>query len=357
MNGVCLLNEPNIYLFKPLYGNNKKGSYPTLESNRVHVKGKFLFIGDHKFYIKGTTYGTFAPLEDGSQFPDRETVKMDFALMAEHGFNAVRTYTAPPKYLLDLALEYELKVMVGLPWEQHITFLDEASRKNDILKRVKDYVVDCHQHPAILCYTIGNEIPAPIVRWYGKKKVEGFLKELYNTVKRADPNGLVTYVNYPTTEYLDLSFLDFDCFNVYLETPEKLSKYIARLHNLSGDRPLVLAEIGLDSMRNGDQKQADVLKWQIETIYGKGCAGMFVFAWTDEWWRGGFEIEDWDFGLVDRQENPSWPYLQWQKPCNMFLISWIIFHLSQSWSVPIMVLPPSVIRWMDWSSLIIQISK
>lgn len=131
------------------------------------------------------------------------------------------------------------------------------------------------------------------------------MKKLYNAVKKADPEGLVTYVNYPTTEYLDLSFLDFDCFNVYLETPEKLSIYVSRLHNLSGDRPLVLAEIGLDSKRNGEEKQSEVLKWQIETIFGKGCAGMFVFAWTDEWWRGGFEIEDWDFGLVNRSRDPK----------------------------------------------------
>jgi hypothetical protein len=67
----------------------------------------------------------------------------------------------------------------------------------------------------------------------------------------------------------------------------------------------VLAEIGLDSMRNGTELQAETIKWQIETIFGQGCAGMFVFAWTDEWWRGGFDIEDWDFGLVDRQRNPK----------------------------------------------------
>lgn len=112
-------------------------------------------------------------------------------------------------------------------------------------------------------------------------------------------------MNYPTTEYLDLSFLDFDCFNVYLENPQKLSSYLARLHNLTGDRPLVLAEIGLDSHRNGIDKQAEILSWQIETTFAKGCAGLFVFAWTDEWWRGGYEIEDWDFGLVDRKRIPK----------------------------------------------------
>src|SRR4030095_1527340 len=101
----------------------------------------------------------------------------------------------------------------------------------------------------------GNEIPAPIVRWYGKNKVQRFLKDLYHAVKAVDKHSLVTYVNYPTTEYLDLSFLDFDCFNVYLETPGKLSTYISKLHNLSGDRPLLLAEIGLDSLRNGERAQ------------------------------------------------------------------------------------------------------
>ena len=273
--------------------------------SKLHVKGKFLFLGEQKFYVKGVTYGTFKPNIEGVHFPEPALIEKDFALMVKHGINTVRTYTVPPISLLDIAQKYKLKVMAGLPWEQHITFLDRADIKTDIVRRIKEGVTQCAQHPAILCYTIGNEIPAPMVRWYGKKRIENFLKQLYHAVKQVDGEALVTYVNYPTTEYLDLGFLDFDCFNVYLETPEKLSKYLARLHNLSGDRPLILAEIGLDSYRNGTEKQAEVLSWQIETVFAKGCAGMFVFAWTDEWWRGGSDIEDWDFGLVDRQRNPK----------------------------------------------------
>ena len=273
--------------------------------DKLRVVGKFLYCGEDKFYIKGVTYGTFRPNNEGLLFPPQESVEKDFALMAKHGINTVRTYTVPPTYLLNLAQQYDLKVMVGLPWEQHITFLDKASTKQDIIRRVKEGAQQCAGHSSVLCYAIGNEIPAPIVRWYGKKKIENFLKQLYSAVKAVDKDTLVTYVNYPTTEYLDLSFLDFDCFNVYLETPEKLSKYLSRLHNLCGDRPLVLAEIGLDSMRNGVQKQAETLTWQVETIFAKGCAGIFVFAWTDEWWRGGSDIEDWDFGLVDRERNPK----------------------------------------------------
>lgn len=284
-------------------------NFLAIAGERAYVKGKFLFIRAEKFYIKGVTYGTFKPQEDGIQFPEPTIVENDFRLMADQGLNCLRTYTTPPVYLLDIATKYNLKVMVGLPWEQHITFLDKPQRKKNIIKNVQEGVLACKQHPAVLCFAIGNEIPAPIVRWYGKRKVEIFLRDLYKAVKAVDPTSLVTYVNYPTTEYLDLSFLDFDCFNVYLETPEKLISYLARLHNISGDRPLVLAEIGLDSHRNGKELQASTLAWQVETVFARGCAGIFIFAWTDEWWRGGSDIEDWDFGLVDRQRNPK-PALQ-----------------------------------------------
>ena len=74
-----------------------------------------------------------------------------------------------------------------------------------------------------------------------------------------DPGCLVTYVNYPSTEYLDLPFLDFVSFNVYLETKEKLDVYLAKLQVAAGDRPLLMAEVGLDSMRNGEEKQAATL--------------------------------------------------------------------------------------------------
>src|SRR5437660_7536061 len=64
---------------------------------RPRVGGKFLFIADRKFYIKGVTYGTFRPDADGSQFPDSKTVERDFHLIADSGINAVRTYTVPPR--------------------------------------------------------------------------------------------------------------------------------------------------------------------------------------------------------------------------------------------------------------------
>ncbi|HLM62557.1 MAG TPA: glycoside hydrolase family 2 TIM barrel-domain containing protein, partial [Pyrinomonadaceae bacterium] len=166
-------------------------------NERPNVKGKFIFIGNKKFYIRGVTYGTFRPDKDGNEY-DPEKVEQDFREIAANGFNSVRTYTVPPRWLLDTAHKFGLYVMVGLPWEQHITFLDEKNRIDSIKEQVRRGVKSCAGHPAVLCYTVGNEIPSPIVRWYGARRIENFLEELYEIAKKEDPEGLVTYVNYPS---------------------------------------------------------------------------------------------------------------------------------------------------------------
>ena len=256
-------------------------------------------------HVRGVTYGTFRPDEETSDFPSVESVAEDFAGMAANGVNAVRTYTVPPRWLLDLASEHRLYVMVGLPWEEHVTFLDDRRRTAAIEERMRDMVRSCAGHPAILCYAIGNEIPASIVRWHGKRKIERFLKRLYIAAKSEDPGALVTYVNYPSTEYLSLPFIDLVCFNVFLESGPQFASYLARLQHIAGDRPLVVTEAGLDSLRNSEEAQARALDWQVRTAFSGGCAGMFVFSWTDEWYRGGSEIDDWAFGLVDRNRTPK----------------------------------------------------
>ena len=274
-------------------------------TDQITVHGKFLYEGDTKFWIKGVTYGTFCPGEDATPFPVREVVEQDFTMMAAQGINSVRTYVPPPIWLLDIAHRNGLRVMVGLAWEQHVTFLDDRKLVKTIEDRVREGIEACAGHPAILCFSIGNEIPPSIVRWHGRRRIEHFLKRLFDIGKAVAPDTLITYVNFPSTEYLQLSFLDFQCFNVYLESRDRLADYIARLQNLAGEQPLVMGEIGLDSRHNGEDVQGQSLDWQIRTAFAEGCAGAFVFAWTDEWYRGGHEIEDWDFGLTTRSREPK----------------------------------------------------
>ena len=273
-------------------------------TTRPRVHGKFLQAGGEKLYLRGVTYGPFAPGADGHPY-DPDKAATDFPMMAAAGVNTIRLYTLPPRWLLDLAAEHQLWVMAGLAWEQHITFLDDPRRAAAIVERVREQVATVAGHPALLAWAVGNEIPATIVRWHGPAAVRDFIRRLVDTTRAADPEALVTYVNYPTTEYLELDFLDFLCFNVFLEHREPFVAYLHRLHNLTGDRPLVLTEIGLDSGSHSEQAQADTLGWQLHDAFQAACAGAFAFSWTDEWHRGGTEILDWHFGLTDRERKPK----------------------------------------------------
>ena len=272
---------------------------------RPRVAGKFLAVGEHKLWLRGVTYGTFGTQPDGSDCPPDTVLEADFKAMQTHGIDSVRCYTPPPRRLLDMAQRHGLRVLVGLPWEQHVAFLDTRGAAAAIVKRVREGARGCAGHPALLAFAVGNEIPAGIVRWLGPRRVERFLQRLVRAVKAEDPGALVTYVNFPTTEYLRLPGVDFVSFNVYLESPERFEAYLDRLQNLAGEKPLVMAEIGLDSRRNGADLQAGSLAWQVRGAFAAGCAGAFVFAWTDEWHRGGHAIEDWDFGLVTRERAPK----------------------------------------------------
>src|SRR5258708_12155941 len=102
------------------------------EQGPIEVRGKFFFAGEKKHIVKGVTYGPFAPAPHGTQFPEPPTVAKDFALMAEMGANTVRVFTVPPVWLLDIAGEHGLKVLVGIPWSHHVTFLDTETLHPDI---------------------------------------------------------------------------------------------------------------------------------------------------------------------------------------------------------------------------------
>src|SRR5436190_4735980 len=129
-----------------------------VDGRRPTARGKFVFLEDEKVPIRGVTYGPFGP--EGHEYPAQEIFRRHLDKMSAIGFNAVRTYTVPPRWLLDDALERGLRVMVGLPWEQHVAFLDHRRQARDIERRVGQGVRTCAGHPAVLCFAIGNEIPA-----------------------------------------------------------------------------------------------------------------------------------------------------------------------------------------------------
>lgn len=272
---------------------------------RPSVLGKFLHAGGRKLHVRGVTYGTFRPDAAGNEYPALPTVEIDFELMSKNGINAVRTYTVPPRDVLDAGERRGLRFLIGLAVERSVGHLNHRGGAKLIESEVRRHVRACAGHPVVLCYALGNEIPASVARWFGPRRIERLLARLTRAVHEEDPGALVTYANYPSTEYLQLPFLDLLAFNVFLEDRARLAAYLARLHNLANDRPLIMTELGLDSIRAGEAAQAASVQWQLEAAFDAGCAGAFVYAWTDEWHRGGEDVQDWAFGLTRRDRTPK----------------------------------------------------
>lgn len=272
---------------------------------RGEIEGKFFRWRGDRFRAKGVTYGPFRPDESETHFPTLSQIRADFGAIASLGINTVRVYHPPPPYLYEAAADHNLALLIDIPWPKHLCFLDDNELKQQARDAIRSAVRMGARFESAFAYSIGNEIPPNIVRWHGAKRVEQFLKELYEIAKDVDPEGLVTYANYPSTEYLQLPFLDFLSFNVYLHDDEAFSSYLLRLQNLSGDLPLVLSELGMDTLRHSQDEQRDFLEGHLKLSYLLGLAGAFVFSWTDEWFTGGFDIEDWAFGITTRDRTPK----------------------------------------------------
>jgi glycosyltransferase involved in cell wall biosynthesis len=302
---------------------------PVAQQARVRCDGKFFSAGGERLAFNGVTYGTFRPRADGALFPEREQIAADMTAIAASGFTVVRTYTTPPPDLIEQAASEGLRLYAGAFFEDWRYALGATRTEHKELVRraraeVRETARALRGDPTVLALSIGNEIPADVVRWVGTRRVAALLDDLVAEVKDVDPDLLVSYANYPTAEYLPLESLDFLTFNVFLERRRDFRAYLTRLHHLAGDRPLVLGEVGLDA-NAGEDRQAEVIDWQLESALERGVAGTCVFSWTDEWAVGGQPVEGWRFGLTDADREPR-PALEVARAANERTLSDLDFH-------------------------------
>ncbi|MBU6401279.1 MAG: glycosyltransferase [Verrucomicrobia bacterium] len=273
-------------------------SLPDSNHARATVDGKFFRLGPQKFYLKGVTYGPFAPEAAGATFPASDQAARDLDLMRQLGANLIRIYDVPPRPFLDQVAAAGLKVLVDVPWNKHLCVLDSEPRRQAARTAVRQAAFACARHPAVFALSVVNEIPADIVRWSGADAVARFIDELVELVKGFDPECLCTFGNYPPTEFLHPREIDFHCFNVYLHHRRPFENYLARLQMLADAKPLVLGEFGIDSIREGTAAQREILGWQVETAFRHGLAGAVVYSFTDEWFKDGQPMHEWAFGLT-----------------------------------------------------------
>ena len=159
-------------------------------AGRLRVDGKFFARGGERVRLQGVTYGPFAPGEGGDPFPTQARVDDDFAAMRAAGVNAIRTYHAPPAWLLSRADELGVGVLVEAPWPKHLCFLDSARPRATRRRAVRE-VVAAAGHPCVTAYSVGNEVlPSVALAWC--RPCRAFSPRIDGRYRQADPDGLAT---------------------------------------------------------------------------------------------------------------------------------------------------------------------
>ncbi len=201
------------------------------------------------------TYGPFSPDAAGDFVGDPEKARRDFTLMQAMGINLLRIYHIPPRWFLDLAKEFRLRVLISIPWAEHVEFLNNAKIRRLVEQTIREGVAKNKGHEAIFGYYVGNEIPYAMVRWLGARRVIEFVEKLIRIAREADPRPLYSYAAYPPTEYL-LRAMSISFLTTSISSGSATLRSISRAcKNLAEDKPLIFGEFGLDTIRKGEQSR------------------------------------------------------------------------------------------------------
>ena len=271
----------------------------------MQVDGKYFRVGGTLWSLRGVAYGPFDPDVDQGPFAKKDRTAQDFDLMRSLGVNAVRVYHVPPVWFMDLAQEKGLRVWVDLPWEQHQLFLENIKERRRIRHDLLRSVKGCADHPALMAVCVGNEIPSELLRWQGIGRVAGFIDDVVDELHQRYSGLLCTYGNFPPTEYFRLEEIDFLTFNIYLHDAAAMDRYLAHLQLMADGKPLVVGELGMDTLSNGVDAQAHYIGEQLTLVKRHACGGSVVFGFTDDWFKDGRKVEGWAFGLTDADRKPK----------------------------------------------------
>ena len=290
------------------------------KDNRIYADGSL-------FFIKGVAYGISAPgLPPGvdncfSKIP-LTVFENDFRMMKAAGINTIRTYEPLPDALLDLAEKYDLKIIEQVVYPSAYTdYSSDVELK--ALKKIATEVVKRHRsRKCILMWSIWNDAPFcydepgnPVPR-YGFEKVNIFLKEIYLAVKAVDKNHPVTAANILKVKGYDLGFdfLDVIGCNAYIgghgfnwRGRDEAVKSVKEMKEISKrcKRPVFITETGYSTFVK-KESQDKAIEAQIESVEDD-LAGIVIFEWTDEWWKGG------NPSVQDKHIEEYWGILTWDR--------------------------------------------
>jgi len=283
--------------------------------SRVSIKGDWFYVDGEKFFIKGIGYSPYRPGQKPGDDVPIELVEHDFKLIKEAGFNTIRTWSVLPGDILELSKKYGLMVIQGSDIN-----LDEAMLNPEYLPKLlnmaQDEIRQAAIHDNILLILLANELPAEKVFIAGPDKAEKILKEFKQALDSKGAKIPVSISNSPQLYFMDNSFWDAACFNLYVFMPAAVFDSIGFrtfieliIKKESKNKPLIVTEYGISISKsqlvkklatsqygfggNTPQEQKQGTLFMLDEIVQAGATGACAFEWIDEWWKNFDTPDDW----------------------------------------------------------------
>ncbi len=273
-----------------------------------------MFVNDAEFYVKGACTNNY------------------YGDVALFGGNTIRTYgvSDDSRRILDEAYEAGLYVNFGLYMKREADGFDynnEAAVAQQ-LEDMKEAVIRFKDHPALLCWSIGNEAESG----YTNTKLWTAVNDVAKFIHEIDPN-------HPTTVALSNSDItkiqhiinmapEIDILSINMYAPS-LPNVINNLASAGWTKPYMITEFGPRGTWQMNPEPTRILEWgglveQTSTekaaIYlqsyldhilsnkPNGCMGSFVFVWGYQrhgevlTWYGLFDKKGYTFPTVDAMQ-------------------------------------------------------
>lgn len=253
-----------------LHANPTPTTVPTVEVKKTD-QGFSLFRNGKPYWIKGAA---------GTQNLER---------LKAAGANSIRTYNADGlDTLLDKAQELGLTVMVGI-WLEHeiegFNYQDPEQVENQ-KKRVEALVNKYKDHPALLCWALGNEVieysENPIL-------ITRTIDQLVQVIHQLDVNHPVTTVcigmktvNLIAKEAKHLDFVSLNAFGKVRQISQEVkSPFLISEWGVSGYWESPTTKWGSPLETNSSDKVKTIEKRYryIQEIKPGNCLGGYVFYW------------------------------------------------------------------------------
>lgn len=246
---------------------------------------------------------------------DRDRVRSDFAAITNAGFNAIRTWDAPPDWVLALAAENQLKVLAGLGAPVEGEF-DKPAFIEPAVAAVRQAVTRLARHEIVIGYLVLNETRPDLVA-AGPAAFAAYVAQLVRAARESDPARPVSYAAWiKSLDSRPMGDIDFAAVNLYGHDGRRMRAnigYPGLLDLMGGGSglPLVVTEFGYSVSPEGPGgygyggnslvEQADGLVGEWDLIAPRALGG-FCFEFCDEGWKAGHperkdpHAEEW-FGL------------------------------------------------------------